>query len=590
MYTCVHKERDKKNNNIISCTLKDPNGSCIIVEKNKLKKALRENKVQVDNLYLDAKGSLREKDNLIDEYIKSCKCLGIIPLTIEKYDTDYVIVDINDTKNSIKIPPFVTGIYMDKKFSINSNKNDVNKNQIEIFSTTNEQLVDAIKALFIQQQKLIKQENYNFTQLYYDLNKLYEKQENVLTDSSIEDKIDKISELINELESQNKDDFILDKLNDLKTSLEVYGKGLVDFQMTISPKLTTLSSDFSQGLSEDMFTKSQLLNIDKFPKFNGVVKSKEDYWCNDKISYNKKLKEWKLQTGTENIFLPYSILEPLKGCIEYYYTILVYMHDLFKKLNQDEIEELFEFKNNVLACNCLTGTISKDYPIGTDTGYNYRIADTALMPINVLKGTSALIYKGKRSIDLYNKYKKIYDAPNEALNNFYYDTDKDIAILVIEGDLFTKKKLGKFMHKLSLKNYIYKDLLKFFTESYSGINVNFTDDIENRITIAYIIAKKVIRDNLVPDIKISPNLYQEVEDLYFMNRLDKSEYKEMKKLRVFYNTILLSIMCTVLLLLGFNERFIYDQIYLKFRKILGSDCYKVRLIDLDTMDFDVDNY
>lgn len=75
-----------------------------------------------------------------------------------------------------------------------------------------------------------------------------------------------------------------------------------------------------------------------------------------------------------------------------------------------------------------------------------------------------------------------------------------------------------------------------------------------------------------------------------MNRLDKTEYKEMKKLRVFYNTILLSIMCTVLLLLGFNERFIYDQIYLKFRKILGSDCYKVRLIDLDTMDFDVNNY
>lgn len=246
MYTCVHKERDEKNNNnIISCTLKDYNGSCIIVEKNKLKKALRENKVQVDNLYLDAKGSLREKDNLIDEYIKSCKCLGIIPLTIEKDDTGYVIVDINDTKNSIKIPPFVTGINMDKKFSINSNKNDVNKNQIQISSTTNEQLVDAIKALFIQQQKLIKQENYNFTQLSHDLNKLYEKQENVLTDSSIDAKIDKISELVNELESQNKDDFILDKLKDLKTSLEVYGKGLVDFQTTISPKLTTLSSDFS---------------------------------------------------------------------------------------------------------------------------------------------------------------------------------------------------------------------------------------------------------------------------------------------------------------------------------------------------------
>lgn len=588
MYTCVHKERNK--NNIISCTLKDPNGSSIVVEKNKLKKALRENKVQVDNLYLDAKGALREKDNLIDEYIKSCKCLGITPLTIEKNETDYVIVDINDTKNSIKIPPFVTGIYMDKRFSIDSNKNDMNQNQIQISSTTSEQLIKVIKGLVFQQQELIKQENYNFTQLYHDLNKLYEKQENVLTDSSIDDKIDKISELINDLESQNKDDFILDKLKDLKTSLEVYGKGLVNFQTTVLPKLTTLSSDFSQGLSEDRFTNTELLNINKFPKFNGVVKSKEDYWCNDEISYNKKLKEWKSQEGKENIFLPYSILEPLKGCIDYYYTILVYMRDLFKRLNQDEVEELLEFKNNVFACNYLTGTFSKDYPIGTDTGYNYRIANTALMPINILKGSSVFIYKMKRGYDLYNKYKKIYDAPNEALNNFYYDTDRDVAILVIEGDLLSKKKLSKLSHKLSLKNYIYKDLLKFFTESYSGINVNFTDDIENRITIAYIIAKKVIRDNLVPTIKISPNLYQEVEDLYFMNKLEKPEYKEMKKLRVFYNTILLSIMCTILLLLGFNERFIYDQIYLKFRTILGNNCYKVRLTDLETMNFDVNNY
>lgn len=587
MYTCVHKERDK-NNNIISCTLKDSNGSNLVVEKNKLKKALKENKVQVDNLYLDTKGALREKDNLIDEYIKSCKCLGIVPLTIEKDGTDYIIVDINDTKNSIKIPPFVTGIYMTKRFSIESNKNDMN--QIQISSTTSEQLIKVIKGLVFQQQELIKQENYNFSQLYHDLNKLYEKQGNVLTDSSIDEKINKIGDLINELESQNKDDFILDKLNDLKTSLEVYGKGLVNFQTTILPKLTTLSSDFSQGLSEDMFTNSQLLNIDKFPKFNGVVKRKEDYWCNDEVTYNKKLKEWKLQEETENIFLPYSILEPLKGCIEYYYTILVYMHDVFKKLNKDEVEELLEFKNNVLACNYLTGTFSKDYPIGTDTGYNYRIANTALMPINILKGTSAFIYKGKRSYDLYNKYKKIYDAPNEALNNFYYDTDKDVAILVIEGDLLSKKKLSKLSHKLSLKNYIYKDLLKFFTESYSGINVNFTEDIENRITIAYIIAKKVIRDNLVPTIKISPNLYQEVENLYFMNKLEKPEYKEMKKLRVFYNTILLSVMCTVLLLLGFNEMFIYDQIYLKFREIFGKDCYKIRLADLDTMDFDINNY
>lgn len=100
----------------------------------------------------------------------------------------------------------------------------------------------------------------------------------------------------------------------------------------------------------------------------------------------------------------------------------------------------------------------------------------------------------------------------------------------------------------------------------------------------------MIRDNLVPTIKISPNLYQEVENLYFMNKLEKPEYKEMKKLRVFYNTILLSVMCTVLLLLGFNEMFIYDQIYLKFREIFGKDCYKIRLADLDTMDFDINNY
>lgn len=53
---------------------------------------------------------------------------------------------------------------------------------------------------------------------------------------------------------------------------------------------------------------------------------------------------------------------------------------------------------------------------------------------------------------------------------------------------------------------------------------------------------------------------------------------------------LINIMYTVLLLLGFNERFIYDQIYSKFREIFGKDCYKIRLADLDTMDFDINSY
>lgn len=151
---------------------------------------------------------------MINEYIKSCKLLGITPLVIDKLGSDYVIVDINETKNAIQIPPFVTGIHMSKRFNLSTN----NMNQVEITSSTNEKLIEVLQKLVQQQQQFIKQEKHNFVQLAIDINKLNDRQNNLLTDSIIDDKIDKLGQMISDIESNNKDDFILDKLKDLKKS------------------------------------------------------------------------------------------------------------------------------------------------------------------------------------------------------------------------------------------------------------------------------------------------------------------------------------------------------------------------------------
>lgn len=189
VYTCINDIRDKSNN-IISCELKDSNGNIITVEKNELKQALKEQRIEVNNLYLDAKGALRKRDNMINEYIKSCKLLGITPLVIDKLDSDYLIVDINETKNAIQIPPFVTGIHMSKCFNLSTN----NMNQVEITSSTNEKLIGVLQKLV--QQQFIKQEKHNFVKLATDINKLNDRQNNLLTDSIIDDKIDKLGQMI----------------------------------------------------------------------------------------------------------------------------------------------------------------------------------------------------------------------------------------------------------------------------------------------------------------------------------------------------------------------------------------------------------
>lgn len=115
--TCLSKQRDA-NGKIIMYRLKLlPSGQERDVLPDELKTRIKEGRVEVDNLALTTDGRLTDSnknstgEDVIAEYQRSCKLLGITPLGIDKIGEDYIVTSIPSGAEVI-IPKFCKGIQL----------------------------------------------------------------------------------------------------------------------------------------------------------------------------------------------------------------------------------------------------------------------------------------------------------------------------------------------------------------------------------------------------------------------------------------------------------------------------------------------
>lgn len=468
------------------------------MEKDKLKNEIEKFKIKypnsdlIDNLTLTKDRKLWARDNIIDEYIRACQVFGIEPLQIEKINNSYIIVNIPNNVKNILIPQFVTGIKMAKNFKMISNQNQGYNSISSIMIDTDKEVktsLEEVKRAMAFQLKMQKDTlglNNEQKQLLENIiDKLGQssiKQDS--TDMEIKEKISELKSTIDELEKGNYDSEILEQIHHIKSEIQENGKRLFELENLVAPKLKELIKQYNMSISDDTFESCKATDIKCIPSKEYGFISKKNYCLTDEENYKNKMDAYEIKE-----YLSFNMVQSLKPLVEYTYNTLVAMKVMFDGMDEDTLNEIAEFKGQT---NQLNNGISAIKVTGQTT-----LGVQVESGVNIAKATAIELFRRNKKNNLVKKFKKIYTHPNNVMQEFYEETDKDIAIYLIEYMINKDKEYKNIIKKLKIDGKSieleYYDLIKLIhKERETETSNKITEEQTIRVAAAYISARKIM--------------------------------------------------------------------------------------------------
>lgn len=573
------------------------------VFKDEIKQKLSSGVWKIDRLYLSSDGKLleRPKDTLISDYEESCKNLGIEPLKIEKKNNDYIIKDFPRNCKNIIIPDFVSGIQMSKRIGISGGQNqNMNSNLntgINLVSNDKQEAyrkIGDIHTLLQSHYNTEKGVNVDFKKDLTDIKSVLNemKTDNLSSDNQINQQLADINDLINDVKTKQLNDDLLNKVQDLKTQISDHGQRVLELKQDMSSFTTNFTDKFDTEMDKLNNKPSEATNFNILPAYLRASESSSCFLSEDK--YND------LENGNSNLnidpinLIPYVNLSYLKDMVDYYYNVYTAMDSVFCGLSNQEKNELAEFQNG---CNTINNTINSMDKISFIPPVKFAV-DTA----NWAKSLSVSIADSENYKRACRKFGKVYKEANELLKDFSCDTDEDILTFLVEYRvLFRNSNDGigadipmknNLLNKKSNITFKYKKFLRVIYDNLHSSDVHFSDEVIKRLAVAYILAQKIINGNSVFAIplNITPNRYTWESDeikTYTQNSIGKIESVKYQSLLY---SIQLNLMYSILIIEGFDIRFI-DKYFKRVKQLEHYyDIIKLEKSDLRNLNFDFDVY
>lgn len=601
VYTHLQSFKDSSGK-IQKCVLRnDSTGKIGNYDRDIIMHNMKANVWKVKGLMIDDAQRLRttNKDELIEEYKKACRTLGIAPVDIMVTNKDeYVVTDVPYNRVT-KIPDFADGIVLQKKFikgqvnnatQANGNSSTNTKSSLDMLDLRVEAL---FKYLKLNIDKLVVGSDENKAEVENLQQTLDSMQQTLLqsvgqlgsdidglqndlgqSSSDIEQKMNDISDILDNISQAQSNLNISSELSNFRTEVLDGINQVVTLQNAVKPVLDDISNRYNNYIASGGFNQSRIRDFDKLPKF--LRTSESDYALQSNTFYNNFVS----QIRPETMLIPFDKLDSLRDDIDFLYNTYDIFDEFFDGLKQEELDYINEFTSGNSSLN--------------------NFVDGTGMFIKGVKGASNICKSLHNTIQdrlNYNKklntFYNIYTNSNLVLDQFYCDKDVDVLKFLFEYKVLKKSSNGStstssFGKPNKVKVVHYRLVFRTIYQIRQEHNITLAnEEVIKRLAIAYILSEKILR-NEIPVINIIGYYADDVN--LRSGGSGGLDIKTIYKYREFHHSIMYVLMHSILVLLGFTPESSYTYFISIMKKLEPRHIIDLDYQDIQNLTFDYTKY
>lgn len=602
VYTHLQSFKDSSGK-IQKCVLRnDSTGKIGNYDRDIIMHNMKTNVWKVKGLMIDDAQRLRttNKDEMIEEYKKACRTLGIAPVDIVVTNKDeYVVTDVPYNRVT-KIPDFADGIALQKKFMKGQVNNTTQTNGSSSTNTKSslDMLDLRVEALFkylkLNIDKLVISSVENKTDVENLQQTLDSMQQTLLqsvgqlgsdinglqsdlgqSSSDIEQKMTDIENMFNSLDSAIGTLATSTDVIDLKSDVLSNVRQLITSQTSAKQVLDDLNNKYSQFVLGGGFNQSKIKDFDKIPKFARV--KTDEYVLSSQNSYNAFV----TQNKPGSVLIPFNELMAMKDDIEYLYNTYTIFEEFFNDLKDEDCITMGDF------VNCVNF-------LGEGANGVMKFSGKSTVKLNTFLDmfNKAVITK-KGYNKAFSNFYGIYSNASVILDQFYCDKDEDILKFLFEYKILKKNDTGayspSFMWKKTLVHY--RLIFRTLYEIGSKRQLTISDgELVKRIAVAYIVSEKLLNQKITTiSLTITPHYITDSENTRFINAPDMT-IEQFHKYMALYKSIHYVLMHSFLVYMGIEPELSYNVIISTMKELDPRSIIDLDVTDVLNLTFDYTHY
>ena len=413
------------------------------------------------------------------------------------------------------------------------------------------------------------------------------------------------------------------KLSDIKDSIMVNGRKIIELKDEVKPILLDLSNKYSSFVQTGGMDKSEARKLDTLPIYARVSKAK--YPFGERTVYDNFVAA---NDAIHNV-IPYDCFEALQDELDNMYNTYTCFYEYLADLKDEETSFLKDFEDS--AASILANSVYVGKGVLYANGFFEKAAALTATTVGighagVLLTLATMVGGVKLGHDtlqkrrsLYKRYESLCKLGNDStdiLNQFYCDKDREIVRYLCELKVYGKEKKGHFLAGISsmcdnavelwtekkhsnsefkyAKMY-YMDIFEIFYKLRDNVSLPLNDEVIKRIALAYIMADKLLEKKIIlpNSTNISLNPWYTPNSPELQKGSTVFTDTDRRKYLSFYRSVHAMLMQSILVVEGFSQELVYNIVVKAHKDVQKEKDITILTVDspdIDSLSFNFDDY